>query len=137
MKKLIFLLALIITVAVSGQNTISYQLINSDTLTNTDTISGVYPGVISDDYYYSVQIVCDSLTGGPAGTAVLQQGDDLTPEKWTNITSMTLSLNGALIYQDLWEGGVTPFLGTKLRVYILGTGTATIDCNAWLVLKKK
>ena len=140
MKKLLFfMLIAIFTINMQAQNYDSYQLIDSDTLTNADTIIGTYPLVISQDYYYSVQVVCDSLTGNPNGTAYLQQSNDdgSTPEKWTNVSGKTLTLNGTGTYSTIWEGGTTPFLGVKLRVYILGAGTATVDCNAWLVIKRK
>lgn len=109
------------------QTSYDSQLITNDTLTNTDTITHTAK-LLSTVYYGSVQIVCDSLTGAPAGTAYLQGSNNGT--NWT--TLQTLSLNGAGTYDAVWS--LNPGVTKYIRVYILGTGTATIKCNAYLRL---
>lgn len=137
MKKLIFIIAILFTFAAYSQDVIRYELATDDTLTNTDTLSAVYPGIISGLYYYSVQVVADSVSGAANGTVYLQQGNHTTPEKWTTISgkTMTLGTGNVVTFQDIFEG-TTPFLGTKLRIYVLQTGTGVDAFNAYLVLKK-
>jgi hypothetical protein len=137
MKKLILLFTILFSFGmVQSQDVIRYQLATNDTLEDADTLSAVYPGIISGLYYYSVQVVADSVDGTPAGTINLQQGNHTTPEKWTNVgTAITLGTGAVLTQNKLYES-TTPFLGSKLRIYVLHSGTGKDAINAYLVLKK-
>jgi len=137
MKKLIlFLSVLMLTVVgLQAQKTITYTLIDGETATNTDTLIGLYPTIIPADMWYSVQVVADSLTGGTAGTVYLQQSNAYSGGKWTTLTDKSLTVNGVLS-EVIWEA-TTGFLGARLRVYVLNTGTNTTEYTVNLVLKRK
>lgn len=142
MKKLIVLIALIFGVFVLNAQTYKYQVITNDTLTDADTISEVIPYTFYGDegtYYYSVQIVCDSLDDNPNGTAYLRQCNDEDDAVYTAISGKTLTLNGSGTYETFWTNASDEigFMGRKLQIYILGAGTATVKCNAWVTIKRK
>jgi len=112
------------------------QLIEDSTMTNADTLSAVCSYTFSDNYTFSVQIVADSLTGSTAGTAYLQQwnGDpNESSPTWTTVSGKTLTINGVKS-ETIWE--VTSATGSKYRVYIITSGTATTKVNAWMCIKR-
>ena len=125
--------------SLSAQKVVYYDLVDADTLEDVDTLDAQYPGIINADMYYSVQIVCDSVSGALNGTIYLQQSNSPAAEAWTNVSGKTVVLGqGAVIkFEGLLEGGATPFLAPKLRLYSITSGTGETTCNAWLVLKQK
>lgn len=130
MKKAIFLIGMLFALFFAAEaQRASYQWITNDTLTNADTIitSTLAPSRI---YYGSIQVVADSLTGNPNGSAVLQESNDGTT--WSAVSGKSLTLNGSGTYTAMWA--LTPFTGRYYRVYILGAGTATVKVNIYRTL---
>ena len=126
MKKLFLILSLLVAFTLA-QSQVVTQVTTNDTITDAETVysSSVLLGKL---YYVNIQVVCDSLTGNPAGTAKLQGSNDGT--NFTDISGKTLSLNGSGTYTTFWE--LSPGTCKYVRVAYVSTGTATIKLNAWI-----
>ena len=104
MKKILTTLVLVLALALALPLEASSQtldtevketnVIAADTATNADTLLFTFPGLIHDLYYYSWQVVADSLTGATAGTAYLQECVYPSDGVYTNLSGKTLTING-------------------------------------------
>lgn len=130
MKKLIFILSLlIIGIGAQAQTTQTFTF-TADTLTNADTTS-LTSVLLNSDWAYSLQVVGDELTGTSTLTGLLQYSNDNT--NWTTLsTADTLSLtaDGSI----WWEAD--SFKGKYLRAYVIQSGTATASVFGTLVIKR-
>lgn len=113
---LLFALALL---AAPAQAQRVFDFYKTDTITNQDTITVLTtqnggPSNIDVPYYYSVNILSDSLSGATGGTVYLQVSNDRAGTVWYN--AQTLTLNGATQQTALYEGIL---YARRMRVYII------------------
>jgi len=108
-----------------------YTVIDAETLTNTDTYSGVYPRSLNGVYAYSYQITGTETSGTATNTVTVQTSNDNT--NWTTLQTYTISTDTTILGQS-----VTGDLGKYMRIYVsqAGTGVNVIYGYVKLYLRK-
>jgi len=114
-----------------------FDFYKTDTLTNQDTIIVTTaqvggPSMLDVPYYYSVNILTDSLSGSNAGTFYLQFSNDRSGSVWYN--AQTTTINGPTQQNVLYEGIV---YARRMRVYfITPSGTRSTKVRVYGLCKR-
>lgn len=103
-----------------------------DTITDTEVLHMTVPGVIPADWTYSVQLVCDSLSGSTAGTVTLNQSNVEAGTDYTITQTQTLD---DVNIEKIWESAAG-WLGPKMRLISTGSGTMSCKVRVWVYFNK-
>lgn len=104
-----------------------YRLITHDTLTNTDTKAGAYPGALNGVYAYVIQIIDEEVSGSATNTVTVQTSNDNT--NWTTLQTFTLTTDTTVSRSSL-----TGETGKYIRVYCTNSGTGVHHVDAYIKL---
>jgi len=139
MKKILTTLVLILALATGiCAQTLDTEVkvtgkFEADTATDAETLTFTFPGLIHDLYYYSWQVVADSLTGATAGTAYLQETLYPSDSVFTNLSGKTLTIDGAGQSATFFTGTC---YGGRQQVQVVTTGTQTLRIRIWYTYVK-
>jgi len=134
---LLFFFAAILASLNTAQAQRVFDFYKTDTITDQDTITVLTtqnggPSNIDVPYYYSVNILSDSLSGANAGTVYLQVSNDRNGTVWYN--AQTLTLDGATQQTALYEGIL---YARRMRVYIISpAGTRSTKVQVYGICKR-
>lgn len=137
MKKLFFVfVAFLFCLTLSAQdrltdNTEFYEF-TVDTANDAESIYFTYPNMLDGLYYYSWQIVADSLSGTTVGTCYLQESNTRAGTAYESLSGKTLTIDGVQSSTVL-TGTV---YGARQRLKCTTSGTQSTKISVYLAFKK-
>lgn len=100
-----------------------------DTLTNADTLTMTFFKDLEDEYNFTWQVSCDSISGTTSVTAYVQErfGQD---GQWVNVDTLSFTAGGSVFSTGSNKA-------TQQRLYVLSDGTQSSGLKATVWYRRK